>query len=144
MPVSFDLRPAAKSDFAFCWPIYRDTLQPLLQPPAEWKEPDHRRIVEHALAHSGSSILRSEGTDAGWLHVEENGQVILLKHFLLVPTVRNRGIGTNFLTWMKERADRKRKDLNAELVANSQARQLLERLGFKAVSSSGHTMTMRY
>ncbi|HYD04238.1 MAG TPA: GNAT family N-acetyltransferase [Reyranella sp.] len=144
MALSFDLRPAAKSDFAFCWPIYRDALQPLMEPPAEWREPDQRRVVERALADAGSSILRSEGADAGWLHVEENGQIILLKQLHLLPAMRNRGLGTSFLTWMKERADRKRKDLNAELATNSPARRLLERLGFKAVTTAGHTLTMRY
>jgi hypothetical protein len=56
----FQSPTAAKSDFAFCWPIYRDALQPLTLPPAEWREPDHQRIVERALADAGSSILRSE------------------------------------------------------------------------------------
>ena len=144
MPASFDLRPAAKADFAFCWPIYRDALQPLTQPPGEWREPDQRRIVERALAHAGASILRSEGADAGWLHVEETGQVIQLKQLVLVPAMRNRGLGTSFLDWMKERADRKRKDLNAELMTNSPARHLLERLGFKAVMTTDNKVTMRY
>jgi GNAT superfamily N-acetyltransferase len=144
MALSFDLRPAAKADFAFCWPIYRDAVQPLTQPPLDWREPDQQRIVERALAHAGSSILRSEGSDAGWLHVEETGQIIQLKQFVLVPAMRNRGLGTSFLDWMKERADRKRKDLNAELMTNSPARRLLERLGFKAVVTTDNKVTMRY
>ena len=144
MALAFNLRPAAKSDFAFCWPIYRDALQPLTLPPQEWREPDHQRIVERALADAGSSILRSQGSDAGWLHIEETSQVIQLKQLHLLPAMRNRGLGTSFLDWMKERADRKRKDLNAELMTNSPARRLLERLGFKAVVTSGPIVTMRY
>lgn len=141
MPPAVDLRPAAKSDLDFCWPIYRDTLKPLTE---DWREADHHRIVERALGDSGSSILRSEGSDAGWLHVEENGQIIRLRQFLVVPALRNRGIGTGFLTWMKDRADRKRKDLNVELLANSDARRLLERMGFKPVPGTGRMVTMRY
>jgi GNAT superfamily N-acetyltransferase len=144
MPLSFELRRAGKSDFDFCWPIYRDAVRPLIEAPADWREPDQRRIVERALADAGSSILRSEGADAGWLHVAETRQVIELKQFLVVPTMRNRGLGTRFLDWMKERADRKRKDLTVELMTNSPARPLLDRLGFKAVPSSGRTVTMRY
>ena len=144
MPLAFNLRPASKHDFEFCWPIYRDALQPLAMPPKQWSEPEQRRIVEQALADTGSSILRSEGTDAGWLQVEETGQVIRLKQFLLAPAMRNRGLGTGFLNWMKERADRKRKDLTAEVLPNSRALHLLERLGFKAVPGSAATVTMRY
>jgi len=144
MPLSFDLRPAAKSDIAFCWPIYRDTLKPLMEAPTYWHEADQRRIVERALADAGASILRSQGTDAGWLHVEENSQVIGLKQLLVLPALRNRGLGTSLLGWMKERADRKRKDLIVEVMANSPARGLLERLDFKAVPGSSRTVTMRY
>ena len=111
MSLPFDLRPAAKSDFAFCWPIYRDAVRPQIEAPTEWHEADQRRVVELALADAGSSILRSEGADAGWLHVQETRQVIELKQFQLLPALRNRGLGTSFLDWMKERADRKRKDL---------------------------------
>jgi GNAT superfamily N-acetyltransferase len=142
MANSFELRPAAKADFEFCWPIYLEALQPLMA--ADWREADQRRIVERALADSGSSILRSEKADAGWLHMTENSQIILLKQLHLLPAVRNRGLGTSFIGWMKERAERKRKDLNAELPSNSPARHLLERMGFKAVSTAGSTLTMRY
>jgi GNAT superfamily N-acetyltransferase len=145
MPLSFELRPATKADFDFCWPIYRDALQPLMEAaPVEWRDAEQRRVIEHALGDVGSSILRSEKSDAGWLHVSETGQVIQLKQLHLLPAMRNRGLGTNFLDWMKERADRKRKDLTAELMTNSPARRLLDRLGFKAVATSGHTVTMRY
>ena len=103
-----------------------------------------RRVVERALADAGSSILRSQGADAGWLHVEENSQVIQLKQLLVLTALRNRGLGTSFLSWMKERADRKRKDLTVEVMTTSPARRLLERLDFKAVPTQGNTVTMRY
>ena len=144
MPSSFELRPTTKADIAFCWPLYRDALQPLMEPPTDWREADQRRIVERALADTGASVLRSQGADAGWLHVRENNQVIELKQLLVVPELRNRGLGTSFLGWMKERADRKRKDLTVEVLATSPARRLLERLDFKAVPGSGRLMTMRY
>ena len=144
MPLSFELRPAAKADFAFCWPIYRDALQPLMETPTEWREPERHHLVERALADAGSSILRSEGADAGWLQVAETRQVIELKQLQLLPEMRNRGLGSSFLDWMKQRADRKRKDLTMEIMTNSAARPLLERLGFKAVATPGRTVTMRY
>ena len=142
--LTFDLRTAAKSDFAFFLPIYRDAVRPQIEAPTEWHEADQRRVVELALADAGSSILRSEGADAGWLHVQETRQVIELKQFQLLPALRNRGLGTSFLDWMKERADRKRKDLIVEVMATSPALRLLERLDFKAVPGSGRLMTMRY
>lgn len=144
MPSSFDLRAAGSSDFAFCWPIYRDAMQPLAEALTEWREPDQRRMVELALADAGSSILRAEGADAGWLQVGETRHVIELKQLYLLPQVRNKGLGTSFLKWMQERADRKRKDLTLEVMTNNPARRLYERLGFKAVGTSANKVTMRY
>ena len=144
MPLAFDLRATGPSDFDFCWPIYRDAMQPLAEALMEWREPAQRRIVERALADPGSSILRTEGTDSGWLHVEETGHVIQLRQLYVVPDMRNRGLGTSFLTWMKERADRKRKDLTLDVLANNPACRLYERLGFKAVATSDNKITMRY
>lgn len=141
MSTPFDLRPAVKGDLDFCWPIYRDSVQPLA---ATWDEAAQRRVVEQALAHAGTSILRAGTADKGWLQVAESRHVVELKQFFVLPAARNKGLGTAFLTWMKERADRKRKDLTVEMMANSPARGLLERLGFKPVTTAGGKITLRY
>ncbi|MBS0546792.1 MAG: GNAT family N-acetyltransferase [Proteobacteria bacterium] len=141
MPIAFELRPAEKADLAFCWPIYRDAVQPLT---ANWKEADHQRVVEKAVGHAGTSILRSDNANKGWVEVSENGGSVELRQLFIAAEARNKGLGTSFLNWMKERADRKRKDLLVELPANSPARALCERLGFKAVKTAGDKVTMRY
>jgi GNAT superfamily N-acetyltransferase len=144
MPPAFDLRGARPSDFAFCWPIYRDAMQPLTEALMEWHEPSQRRVVELALADAGASILRSGGAESGWLHVQETPHVIQLRQLFVLPAARNRGLGTSFLTWMKERADRKRKDLTLDVLTNNPARRLYERLAFKAVGTADNKVTMRY
>jgi GNAT superfamily N-acetyltransferase len=144
MPPAFDLRGASPTDFAFCWPIYRDAMQPLTEALMEWHEPAQRRVVELALADAGSSILRSDGADSGWLHVQETPHVIQLRQLYVLPELRNRGLGTSFLTWMKERADRKRKDLTLDVMTNNPARHLYERLAFKAIGTADNKVTMRY
>ncbi len=141
MPLVFELRPAVKADLAFCWLIYRDAVQPLT---AHWNEAEHRRLVEQALGHSGTSILRSDKADKGWVEVSESRHAVELKQLFVVAAARNGGLGTSFLNWMKERADRKRKDLLIEMPANSPARGLCERLGFKAVTTADNKVTMRY
>ncbi|MBS0539362.1 MAG: GNAT family N-acetyltransferase [Proteobacteria bacterium] len=141
MPIAFELRPAVKTDLAFCWPIYRDAVQPLT---ANWKEADHQRVVEKAVGHAGTSILRSDNANKGWVEVSENGGSVELRQLFVAAEARNKGLGTSFLNWMKERAERKRKDLLVEMPANSPARALCERLGFKAVTTAGDKVTMRY
>ncbi len=137
----FELRPAVKGDLAFCWPIYRDAVQPLT---ANWNEAEHQRLVERAVGHPGTSILRSDKADKGWVEVAESHHAVELKQLFVLAAARNGGLGTNFLNWMKERADRKRKDLLLDVLANSPARGLCERLGFKAVTTADNKVTMRY
>ena len=144
MPLAFDFRPASRSDFDFCWPIYRDAMKPLTEAMSQWNEPAQHKVVAQAVTDSGTSILRQDQADVGWLQVEESRHVVQLKQIFLLPTVRNRGLGTSFLTWMKERADRKRKDLTLEVMGNNPARRLYERLGFKAVATAENKITMRY
>jgi GNAT superfamily N-acetyltransferase len=141
MPIAFELRPAAKADLAFCWPIYREAVQPLT---ANWNETEHQRLVEQAVRHAGTSILRADNADKGWVEVAESVGAVELKQLFVLAAERNKGLGTGFLTWMKERADRKRKDLLLEVLANSPARGLCERLGFKAVTTADNKVTMRY
>ena len=141
MPTAFELRPTVKADFDFCWPIYRDSMKPLS---ADWNEAAQHKIVEQAIGHAGTSILRSDKADMGWLQVEETRHVVELKQLFVLPAARNKGLGTSFLNWMKDRADRKRKDLTLEVMTNNRARQLYERLGFKPVTTTDNRITMRY
>jgi len=144
MPLAFDFRPASRSDFDFCWPIYRDAMKPLTEAVGQWNEPAQHKVVAQAVADSGTSILRQDQSDVGWLQVEESRHVVQLKQLFLLPAVRNRGLGTGFLTWMKERADRKRKDLTLDVMSNNPARRLYERLGFKTIATADNKITMRY
>ncbi|HTR88207.1 MAG TPA: hypothetical protein VMI56_27245 [Reyranella sp.] len=142
MPLAFELRPAGKADLAFCWPIYREAVQPLV---ANWNESEHQRVVEQAVRHAGTSILRSDNADKGWVEVTESVGAVELKQFFVAEAASHDDLGTSFLTWMKDRAERKRKDLLVEVLANSPSRALCERLGFKAVKAAGSSkVTMRY
>lgn len=144
MPLAFELRPATRSDLDFCWTVYRDSMRPLTEALGPWNEASQQRLIADAVADAGTSILRQHEDDAGWLQVEETRHIVHLQQLFVLPAVRNRGLGTSFLTWMKERAERKRKDLTLEVMTNNPARHLYERLGFKVVSTANNKITMRY
>ncbi len=144
MPLIFELRPSSPADLAFCWPIYREAMQPLTEALMQWNEVAQRRLVEQAVGQAGTSILKSESADVGWLQVEETRNAVQLRHLYLMAPMRNRGLGSAFLAWMKERADRKRKDLVLDVMTNNPAQRLYERLGFKPLTTAGNKVTMRY
>jgi GNAT superfamily N-acetyltransferase len=142
--LEFSFRPVAPLDFAFCWPIYRDAMQPLIAELTQWNETSQRRGIEEALADDDASILVCEGADAGWLHVIETRRDIHLGHLYLAPQARNHGLGTKFLRWMGERARRKEKNFTLEVLKNNRARALYERLGFRAIETSPLAFTMQF
>jgi GNAT superfamily N-acetyltransferase len=119
-------------------------MKPLTEAVGPWNEAAQHRLIEEAVGDAGTSILRQHEDDAGWLQVEETRHIVHLQQLFLVPAVRNHGLGTNFLTWMKERAERKRKDLTLEVLSNNPARRLYERLEFKVVTTASDKITMRY
>jgi GNAT superfamily N-acetyltransferase len=144
MPLGFEFRSAASSDLDFCWLMYRDAMKPLTEAVGRWEEPIQHKLIQKAVHNAHTSILRQDDADAGWLQIEEGPQVVHLQQLFLLPDRRNRGLGTAFLSWMKDRAERKRKDLTLEVMTNSQACRLYERLGFKPVTTADHKTTMRY
>src|ERR1700743_2147300 len=103
----FEFRPVRGSDFAFCWPLYRDFMQPLMVQLMPWNEAAQQKMIEQTLADSGASIFVVENSDAGWLSADETRFTIHLSHFYLTPERRDQGLGSKLLRWMSDRATRK-------------------------------------
>jgi GNAT superfamily N-acetyltransferase len=139
----FDFRRVREGDFDFCWPLYRDALQPLSAGLFAWEDTIQQQRVQQALADEGASVLVTDGSDAGWLQCTETRFAIHLGHLYLAPERRNHGLGTGFLTWMSDRARRKGKDFTLDVMKNNPARALYERLGFKPVKTAAYTITLR-
>lgn len=141
---AFEFRRIRDGDFAYCWSIYREAMQPLSAALGVWNEQAQRRNIEQALADDGTSILVVEKSDSGWLAVSESRYDIHLGHFYIEADRRARGLGTRFLEWMRDRARRKHKTLTLDVMVNNHgARRLYERIGFRSQSTSGVQIRMR-
>jgi GNAT superfamily N-acetyltransferase len=139
----FDFRRLRDGDFDFCWPLYRDALQPLSAGVFVWDDATQQKRVREALADEGASVLVAEQSDAGWLQCSETRFAIHLGHLYLLPEKRNHGLGSGFLAWMSDRARRKGKEFTLDVMKNNPARALYERLGFKPVRTQANTITFR-
>jgi GNAT superfamily N-acetyltransferase len=137
----FEFRRVRSGNFTYCWAIYSEVLAPLVP---GWNEAAQRRTVEQALAEEGASIMVVDKSDAGWLYVTETRFDIHLGHLYLEADRRNKGLGTRFLQWMSERAERKSKEFTLDVLANNRARILYERLGFTPTSTSAGKIRMKY
>ena len=69
---------------------------------------------------------------------------IHLGHLYLEADRRNQGLGTRFLQWMTERAQRKAKTFTLDVMTNNRARALYERLGFAAAGTSAGKIRMQH
>ena len=67
------------------------------------------------------------------MHASETRFDIHLGHLYLEADRRNQRLGTRFLQWMIERAQRKAKTFTLDVMTNNRARGLYERLGFVAI-----------
>ncbi len=137
----FEFRRVRAGDFTYCWSIYSEAMAPLVP---GWNEAAQRRMVEEALGEEGASILVVDKSDAGWLYVSETRFEVHLGHLYLEADRRGQKLGTRFLQWMIDRAQRKDKALTLEVMTNSRARALYERLGFAAAGPSAGKIRMQY
>ena len=137
----FEFRRVRPADFAYCWPIYSEAMASLT---AGWNEPAQRHMVEQALADEGASIMVVDKSDAGWLYVTETRFDIHLGHLYLEADRRNKGLGTRFVQWMIERAQRKDKAFTLDVMTNNRARALYERLGFVVAGTSAGMIRMQH
>ena len=136
----FEFRRIRPGDAAYCWPIYSEAMIPLV---SGWNEAAQRGMVERALGEEGASIMVVDKSAAGWLHVSETRFDIHLGHLYLEADRRNQGLGTRFLQWMTERAQRKAKTFTLDVMANNRARALYERLGFVTAGTSAGKIRMQ-
>ena len=103
----FRLRSVCSADFGFAWSLYRDLMKPLtVELLGRWNEPGQKRVVELALTQEGTSIIVIDGSDVGWLQVNESSDAIYLGQLYLAPELQNRRIGTAIVMELRDKADR--------------------------------------
>ncbi|WP_409342788.1 GNAT family N-acetyltransferase [Paenibacillus sp. MBLB4367] len=75
-------------------------------------------------------LLLLQGNPAGQYRVFNGKDVIVLVDIALMPEYRNRGIGTELLRGLQERARKERKTVRLSVEQSNPASKLYQRLGF--------------
>ena len=141
---SIEFRRATDDDFAFCWSLYRDLMEPLTSELLEWNEEGQRRTIEVALADDGTFLIVADGADIGWVQTLETDDGLTLGQLYVIPSMQNRGIGTAVVRELCDRAHRASKPITLEVMKNNRARALYERLGFVTTGSTRYKFTMQW
>jgi GNAT superfamily N-acetyltransferase len=102
--------------------------------------------AEHLRRHPGShcQIIELHRCPIGRLWVASDARSLTIVDISLIPALQGRGIGTDCLRRVLAQARDCRLDVELQVVVDSPARRLYERLGFLAVGEAGVRQAMRW
>lgn len=141
-PVS--LRPEAPRDEGFLYEVYASTrAEELAQ--TNWDETMRRRFLQQqfnamrlgyrSMFPTGEFlIIELGGQPVGRLVIDRGAPEIRVVDLALLPTQRNRGIGTVLMRQVCAHAE---KPVRLCVLKNNRARRWYERLGFKVIGEQG-------
>ncbi|MBV8131981.1 MAG: GNAT family N-acetyltransferase [Alphaproteobacteria bacterium] len=88
-------------------------------------------------------IITTAGNDVGWLQTMPVGDAIFLGQLYLEKRFQRQGIGSRIVRAVIDEAAREGKAVTLGVVKINPARQLYERLGFRATHEDRHKVYMR-
>lgn len=141
---NFQLRSAREADYRFAEALYLLTMEPLLVENGAWSE---ERLIENlkiSFKLEEVRIITVDGRDVGWLQVSETEQHFKLGQIHIERAFRSRGIGSQLIQELFDRAGAKSKPVLLSVVRSNPAVALYERLGFRIVDGDRDKFHMRW
>ena len=128
--VQIAFRPATVDDRPFVEAVFFETQRWIVEALFGWRGDDvERAIFAESYDAERTAIVVVDGTDAGWLAVLRDGDVIV-DSLYLTAAYQRRGIGTHILRELIEEAEAARASVRLSTARINPARRLYERLGF--------------
>ena len=138
------LRPVRDDDLPFVEALYLATTEPLMKALGRWDRPVAQARVARSLRHHPSRILTDGGIDIGWLQVSQKPSGFHLNQVHLLPSYRNRGIGSCLIRRVLERAQQLRQPVTLNVIQGNPAIALYRRMGFAVVNQGAELVQMRW
>jgi len=126
----YRLRGAVPSDFSFCRKLYVETMFPLLEALGQLDSQRAEQAFETYFDCDEISLVIVEETMVGWIQVSEEPARLNLDQIYLLPSYRNRGLGTLLIEDVMKKAASMEKPLHLSTVKGNPAVSLYRRLGF--------------
>ncbi len=144
---AIELRPIRPGDEPFLYEVYASTRQEELAV-VPWDDAQkaaflqmqfaaqHAHYQEH-FAGAAFDIVLVDGQPAGRLYVARWPGEIRIIDVAILPTFRNRQLGTRLITRLQEEAAVARKPVRIHVERLNPALRLYERLGFRTIEDKG-------
>lgn len=141
---AFALRRAGPEDRVFLWKVERLSMRGQDERPASWNEDEELQRFLGGLDLTLTQVITVLGRDAGMLITTEDAGEIFLRQISLLPAFQNRGIGTEVVRDLLDRAGRSGRRVRLQVSPGNPARRLYERLGFVVYERAGEHLRMRW
>jgi len=137
------LRDARPEDFEFARALYFETMRWVIERLFGWDQAREENNFEQFFRLDEVRIIQSDGRDAGWVQERRTEDAIYLGSLYVAPSMQRRGIGTQVLRGVLERAASQSKAVTLAVVKINPALQFYEKHGFRITGEDQHKFHMR-
>jgi len=132
------LRPATDDDADFARRTHHDAFRDVVTRQfGGWDLAQQDRFFDDGWDAAAFEIVEVDGEAVGYVQIADDPEALKVKNIVLAPQFQNRGIGTNLMRDVIERARAANKPVwLGVLFENHRARALYERLGFRDIGST--------
>jgi len=147
MDLNLSFRPITATDKEFLYTVYASTrTEELAQ--TDWSDQEKETFLRQQFnaqhqfymdqfAAASFALIMLDAKPVGRLYVDRRPEEIRLIDIALLPSYRNRGIGTHLLKDLLNEAAESRKTITIHVEKFNPALQLYQRLGFRIIDESG-------
>ena len=137
-------RPAGPEDMEFLYRLHESAMRAAVEAAyGPWEEAWQRDYFCKHFDPAVLQVIRVDGADAGMLRVQERTEECFLMDIEILPEFQRRGVGTQTIRGLIERAQAQGKPVALQVLkGNIAARSLYQRLGFGVTGENETHYTM--
>ena len=136
------LRRACDDDVAFARSAYFETMRELIERLFGWDKSREEKNFARFFKLDEVRIITVDGQDVGWIQEQIFDRGINLGSFYVVPSMQGRGIGTEVLRMLLERAASESKAITLAVMKINPSRHFYEKRGFRATHEDEYKVYM--
>jgi GNAT superfamily N-acetyltransferase len=136
------LRTACNDDVAFARNLYFETMRKIIERLYGWDQRREEKSFDRFFKLDEVRIIIADGQDVGWIQEQVSERSINLGSFYIAPRMQGRGIGTQVLRMLLDRAASESKAITLAVVKINPARQFYEKHGFRTTHEDEHKFYM--
>ena len=133
---AIELRPARAEDYRFAWRLYLEGIRPDAAAYKPWVDAEAEARFESRYKPASTWIVSCDGTDVGWMELQELDDELRLNQLYVAPGYHRQGIGLQAMRHVLARSRQTGKPVVLNVLKNNPAIRLYQRFGFTVVGEN--------